>query len=55
MEDVAQNTRACAQEELLLMTGVALYSNSDDIRWVYVGAKCPDCGLVGVYTDWAER
>ena len=55
IEDVVQNICRCGHEELKLMTGAALYPDSTDISWVYVGASCPKCGLAGVYVDWKER
>ncbi len=55
MEDIVQNTCSCEHEALKLMTGAALYEDSTDIRWIYVGASCPKCSLVGVYVDWNER
>lgn len=55
MEEVAQNTCLCGQEELLIMTGASFYPDSKDIEHVYVGAKCPKCKLVGVYVDSKER
>jgi hypothetical protein len=55
MEDIVQNTCNCGHEALRLMTGSAFYQDSTDVRWIYVGASCPKCNLVGVYVDWNER
>ncbi|MEM9632039.1 MAG: hypothetical protein AAGA50_11985, partial [Pseudomonadota bacterium] len=54
-EKPLQNICRCGQEELALALGLSTYSNSDDIRWVYVGAHCKICRLSGVYVDWQER
>ncbi|WP_428673544.1 hypothetical protein, partial [Roseibium sp.] len=54
-DDLLQNVCRCENAELSLGIGSALYPNSSDIRWVYVGAHCAECGLSGVYVDWQER
>jgi hypothetical protein len=25
------------------------------VNWIYVAARCVDCGLIGLYSDWHER
>lgn len=45
----------CAAEGLELTVGVALYSGSQDVRWIYIGARCPHCGLTGCYADWKNE
>lgn len=35
-----------------LAPAVHLYVDSNDVRWFYVGCRCPACGLVGVYVDY---
>jgi hypothetical protein len=35
-----------------LLSGVALYANSNDVKWYYIGCKCATCSLVGVFADW---
>ena len=55
MEDTVQNVCRCGHEALHLTVGAALYEGTKDPRWIYVGAKCPKCNLVGVYVDWNER
>ena len=32
--------------------GVALYAKSEDVRWLYLGLRCPACKLTAVYGDW---
>lgn len=42
----------CGGEHFELTLGLALYADSDDVRWIYVGARCPACRQVGCYADW---
>lgn len=46
---------ACDNEELEVTIGVSLYTDSDDVRWLYVGCRCPACGLTAVYGDWKNE
>lgn len=45
----------CGGEALEVTVGVALYADSDDVRWLYVGGRCPACGLTAVYGDWKNE
>lgn len=45
----------CNGNGLNLSVGIALYEDSQDVRWVYVGGFCPKCGLIGVYGDWKNE
>ncbi len=42
----------CDQESLELSVGVSLYSDSDDVKWIYIGCRCPECRIIGVYANW---
>lgn len=42
----------CDAQEFELLSGVALYADSNDVRWYYVGCRCTQCNLVGVFADW---
>lgn len=42
----------CGAETFELTLGAALYADSSDVRWLYVGARCPSCGLTATYGDW---
>jgi len=53
--ELEQNVCLCGAEGLHLMVGVALYADSDDVRWSYIGARCPGCGMVGVFSDWKSE
>ncbi len=55
IEKACQNVCNCDQESLQVGVGKSFYEGTDDPRWIYVGAKCPGCGLAGVYVDWNER
>ena len=45
----------CGENSLEITVGVALYEGSDDVRWLYVGCRCPACGLTGCYGDWKNE
>ena len=45
----------CGAEVFEVSVGVALFADSDDVRWLYVGCRCPACGIVGVYGDWKNE
>ena len=42
----------CDGQAFELLTGVALHADSHDVRWVYLGCRCVQCNLVGVFADW---
>lgn len=42
----------CDAEAFELLSGVALYADSNDVRWYYIGCRCTSCELVGVFADW---
>ena len=54
VEDPVQNLCRCDNGQLQLGVGKSFYPDSRDARWVYVGAQCRKCNLVGVYVDWKE-
>ena len=45
----------CGGEEFEITVGVALYADSEDVKWLYVGCRCPKCGLTAVYGDWKNE
>ena len=45
----------CGCEEFEITVGVSLYEGSDDVRWLYLGCRCPQCGLTAVYGDWKNE
>jgi hypothetical protein len=45
----------CGHEEFQITVGVSLYEESNAVRWLYLGCRCPTCGLTGVYGDWKNE
>ena len=45
----------CNYAYFAIMSGVALYPESDDVRWYYIGCRCASCQLVGVFADWKSE
>jgi hypothetical protein len=45
----------CGADQFEITVGVSLYDDSEDVRWLYVGCRCPKCGLTGVYGDWKNE
>ena len=42
----------CDAETFAITSGVALYAESNDVRWYYIGCRCRACSLIGVFADW---
>lgn len=57
MEDAEAEGCAClcGEEAFEITIGVSLYDDSEDVRWLYVGCRCPKCGLTAVYGDWKDE
>lgn len=45
----------CGNEEFEITVGVSLYNDSEDVKWLYLGCRCPKCGLTAVYGDWKNE
>lgn len=45
----------CGHGVFELTVGVALYPESEDVRWLYLGCRCVACGLAGCYGDWKNE
>ncbi|TQV88848.1 hypothetical protein [Aliikangiella coralliicola] len=49
----------CGSQPFELTVGVKLYSHehglSDDVHWLFIGCRCPNCNLVGCYADWKNE
>ena len=45
----------CEADVFEITVGVALYEDSEDVRWLYVGCRCVSCGLLGCYGDWKNE
>lgn len=53
--DLGECACPCGNEDLELSIGVALYQESEDVRWLYLGCRCVKCGLTAVYGDWKSE
>ena len=53
--DLQECACPCGGEVFEITVGVSLYRESEDVRWLYIGCRCPDCGLTGVYGDWKNE
>ena len=49
--DLGDATCPCGHEEFDVAVGFALGEDSE-VRWVSVGLRCRNDGLLGVYADW---
>ncbi len=54
------NECLCGEEVFQLTVGVNRYrvteeTLTDDVRWLYIGCRCIQCGLVGCYADWKNE
>jgi hypothetical protein len=45
----------CGGDFFEITVGVSLYAESEDVRWLYVGCRCPACSLTGCYGDWKNE
>jgi len=53
--DLEECACPCGNSAFQLAAGVALYADSQDVRWLYLGCRCPQCSLVAVYADWKNE
>lgn len=42
----------CGGDVFEIAVGVSLYEDGEDVCWLYVGCRCPACGLTACYGDW---
>ena len=45
----------CGSNMFEISAGVALYRESDDVKWLYIGCRCIACGLTACYGDWKNE
>lgn len=45
----------CGASLFEITIGVALYDGSEDVRWLYLGCRCPKCSLTACYGDWKNE
>jgi hypothetical protein len=55
VDEVSPIECTCGADRFEIMAGVALYADSEDVRWFYLGCECVECGLSGVYGDWKNE
>ena len=53
--ELGQCACPCEGEEFEISVGVSLYEGGEDVRWLYLGCRCPKCGLTAVYGDWKNE
>jgi hypothetical protein len=42
----------CESEICNVGVGFSLYEDHQDIRWLYVGVRCAQCGVLGCFAGW---
>jgi hypothetical protein len=45
-------TCICGNDGFEITVGVGLYYGSGEVSRLYVGCRCPTCGLAGCYGEW---
>ncbi len=53
--DLEECACPCGEEKFEITVGVHLYEGSDDVKWLYLGCRCPSCGVTGNYGDWKNE
>ncbi|QVL32620.1 hypothetical protein KIH39_01500 [Telmatocola sphagniphila] len=53
--DMQDHDCVCGENAFEITVGVSVYEDSDDVRWLYIGCRCPKCGLTGCYGDWKNE
>lgn len=53
--DLDEAECVCESPKLEITVGVSLYADSEDVRWLYLGCRCPKCKVAGVYADWKNE
>jgi hypothetical protein len=55
IEEVVEVKCSCGSSDFEIMAAVALYPNTEDVRWFYLGLECSKCHDSGVYADWKNE
>jgi hypothetical protein len=53
--DLQECACPCGGEELEITVGMSLHQDSEDVRWLYLACRRPQCGLTAVYGDWTNE
>lgn len=54
-EELEECECRCGSTEFEVTLGVALHEGSQDVRWIYLGCRCPSCRLTACYGDWKNE
>jgi len=46
---------ACGSAAFEITAGLSLFPESEDVQWLYIGCRCPSCGLTACYGDWPNE
>lgn len=58
--ETGQHDCLCEGNIFQITAGVHRYRNQDDsrpndVRWLYLGCRCIQCGIVGCFADWKNQ
>lgn len=58
--DIGKHECHCDADVFEMTVGVHRYRDAEDrptsaVRWLYIGCRCPSCGLLGCYADWKNE
>ncbi len=42
----------CGSSTANMGVGFSLYGDDGEIRWLYVGVRCTECGVLGCFAGW---
>ena len=42
----------CGSHFMNVGIGLSLYETDDGVRWLYLGIRCANCGILGCFADW---
>jgi hypothetical protein len=45
----------CGFAAFEITVGISLFEESEDIKWIYIGCRCENCGLTACYGDWKNE
>lgn len=45
----------CGGNSFEITVGMSLYERSGNVKWLYVGCRCPACGLTACFGDWKNQ
>jgi hypothetical protein len=51
-EPEALNCIECNSQQANIGVGFSLYPDDAEVKWLYVGYRCADCGVLGCFAGW---